>query len=118
MAAVREYPDQAKEGFMFSKRVLVLASLSMFGPLGCETPIGASGGFHVPGTAAADCTQQCAEIGMGLSAVAIMANHVGCVCQAGPSSRSATLGAAPAGMATISMMQARQQQEQQHNFRH
>jgi hypothetical protein len=48
---------------------------------------------------------------MQLSAVAIMAGNVGCVCQ--PSaSEQATLGTAPAGMATIALLEEQQRQQQ------
>jgi hypothetical protein len=73
---------------------LVLAALSL---TACMAPVGTSGVISVPPDAAQTCAQHCQTIGMRLTAVAIMANNVGCVCQspapagspAGSSSRTA-----------------------------
>jgi len=73
---------------------LVLAALSL---TACMAPVGTSGVVYVPPDAAQSCAQHCQTIGMRLTAVAIMANNVGCVCQsptpagsaAGSSSRAA-----------------------------
>lgn len=91
--------------FLFA---LVIAST------GCTAPVGA-GTLAVPKDGAVVCADQCAQIGMRLSAVAIMAGHVGCVCQPASGAQAAD-GAAPAGMATIAMLESerrRQQQQQQ-----
>ena len=72
----------------------VLATLSL---TACMAPVGTSGVISVPPDAAQSCAQHCQTIGMRLTAVAIMANNVGCVCQspapagspAGSSSRTA-----------------------------
>src|SRR5262245_49747705 len=109
---------------------LVLAALSL---TACMAPVGTSGIVSVPPDAAQSCAQQCRTIGMQLTAVAIMANNVGCVCQypapagsAPGSSSRATPGSTDrrsfvvnegatesatttAGMATILMEQQRQQ---------
>ena len=109
---------------------LVLTALSL---TACMAPVGTSGMVSVPPDAAQSCAQHCQTIGMRLTAVAIMANNVGCVCQspapagspAGSSSRAdpgstdrrlfglnvgATESATTtAGMATILMEQERQQ---------
>ena len=81
---------------------------------GCVAPVGVSG-LSIPNDTGKVCAQQCRTIGMNLSAVAIMANNIGCVCQ--PSAGAppvATLGASSAaGMATISMLNAEQQEQQQ-----
>jgi hypothetical protein len=81
---------------------------------GCVAPVGVSG-LSIPRDAGNVCSQQCRSIGMNLSAVAIMANNIGCVCQ--PSAGGppvATLGASSAaGMATISMLNEQQQEQQQ-----
>jgi hypothetical protein len=73
---------------------LVLAALLL---TACMAPVGTSGVVSVPPDAAQSCAQHCQSIGMRLTAVAIMANNVGCVCQsptppgsaAGSSSRAA-----------------------------
>ena len=109
---------------------LVLAALSL---TACMAPVGTSGGVSVPPDAAQTCARHCQTIGMRLTAVAIMANNVGCVCQspepagsaAGSSSRAAPGSAdrrsagvnegamesatTTAGMATILMERQRQQ---------
>ncbi len=69
------------------------------------------------------CAQLCAQIGLPLDSVVIMANRVGCVCRAAPSS-SAPPGApgapgasAAGGMAGVLLDEeaARQQQQHQQN---
>jgi hypothetical protein len=111
---------------------LVLAALSL---TACMAPVGTSGVIYVPPDAAQTCARHCQTIGMQLTAVAIMASNVGCVCQhpapagsaAASSSRAAPGSAdrrsfgvhegAPesatttAGMATILMERERQEQE-------
>jgi len=81
---------------------------------GCVAPVGVSG-LAIPRGAANVCARQCGAVGMNLSAVAIMANNIGCVCQ--PSTGTppvATLGgSSAAGMATISMLNEQEQEEQQ-----
>src|SRR4029450_179777 len=78
----------------YTELSLVLAALLL---TACMAPVGTSGVVSVPPHAAQSCAQQCQTIGMRLTAVAIMANNVGCVCQspapagsaAGSSSRAA-----------------------------
>ena len=78
--------------------ILVAASLT-----GCMAPVGSS--LRVPSDAAGTCRRLCGEIGLEMSAVAIMANNVGCVCQepahASRSAATADREATTAGMATI-----------------
>jgi hypothetical protein len=84
----------------------------------------------IPTDAAQTCARHCQTIGMRLSAVAIMAENVGCVCQpAGAPAASAAaageFGTPPGGMTTIAAQQAaaavalqqRQQQQQQQRQR-
>jgi len=79
---------------------------------GCTAPVGSS--LRVPSDAAGTCRNLCAEIGLELSAVAIMASNVGCVCQEHrEASRSAVAmdrEAVTAGMATILLEERRRQQ--------
>src|SRR4029434_3879545 len=70
---------------------LMLAALSL---TACMAPVGTSGVVSVPPDAAQSCAQHCQTIGMRLTAVAIMANNVGCVCQS----------PAPAGSAAGSVL--------------
>lgn len=106
---------------------------------GCmPAPVGATGLASVPEDGASQCASQCTKMGLRLSAVAVMANHVGCVCQVpmmlAPAPAAATpapaaidagsASVAPAGMATIALLaaaqaeqQAQQQQQQQQQHR-
>src|SRR5262245_21516243 len=68
---------------------LVLTALSL---TACMAPVGTSGVISVQPDAAQSCAQHCQAIGIRLTAVAIMANNVGCVCQS-----PAPAGSAPAG---------------------
>lgn len=85
---------------------LLLASLLF----ACTARVGAEG-VTVPRDSAAICANHCSSIGMRLSAVAIMANNVGCVCQhrshaASDSTSVANSSTAAAGMSTIMMQEA------------
>ena len=98
-------------------RHLLISSLALFPLLvGCTAVVGAKG-VKVPEDSAAQCEQHCESIGMELSAVAIMANNVGCVCErreksaqsGSPKYASSTAG----GMATVIMQEAEAAQQQQ-----
>src|SRR5215475_1105037 len=73
---------------------LALAALSL---TACMAPVGTSGVVSVPPDAAQSCAQHCQAIGMRLTAEAIMANNVGCICQppapAGPAAGSSSRAA-------------------------
>jgi len=98
------------------------ALVASFVVVGCAAPVGVRG-VSVPADAAATCARHCEGIGLQLSAVAIMANNVGCVCQKGGGAGSASAsvadetGAATAGMATIAMQVEEEQQQQQQQQR-
>src|SRR5262245_65045045 len=86
----------------------------------CVATVG-SENMKVPNNSAGICEGHCQSIGMHLSAVAIMAENVGCVCQYATTTTSAEKAGAMstpiAGMATIAMQraaarQAAQQQQQ------
>src|ERR1700752_4046386 len=68
---------------------------------GCMAPVGSS--LRVPSDARDTCRRLCAGIGLQMSAVAIMASNVGCVCQEHRqgSQSAADREAVTAGMATI-----------------
>jgi hypothetical protein len=77
---------------------------------GCMAPVGSS--LRVPNDATDTCRRLCVGIGLDMSAVAIMANNVGCVCQE-RQARSASAGdreAVTAGMATILLQEEQRQQ--------
>jgi hypothetical protein len=84
---------------------------------GCTAQVGSS--LSVPPDSKEICTNYCSEIGMTLSAVAIMANNVGCVCKVNAESAdskeptSEESGSVTGGMATIMLQAAAQQQQQQ-----
>jgi hypothetical protein len=88
-------------------KVLLLLALPL---AACEATVGAKN-LSIPKNSGQLCADHCQSIGMRLSAVAIMAENVGCVCQP-PSEPSPTPPAAGAmstpiaGMATIAMQQA------------
>lgn len=84
----------------------------------CVVPVGIQGGLvKVPADAGASCGTQCESIGMELGAVAIMAGHVGCVCQPRSGGSEPALSATSAGMATIVVV-AEQEKQQQHQSTH
>lgn len=83
---------------------------------GCRTAMVGTGTYvEIPPDAATTCESHCASIGLRLSAVAIMAENVGCVCQASQGADGATSQTTPltAGMATIAMQNAEEQRQQQ-----
>lgn len=101
----------------FSGRVWLLAiAMASLGAVGCNATVGAKG-VNIPEDSAQQCESHCRSIGLELSAVAIMANNVGCVCQpAGASRQNSAVGeeasATAGGMTAIVMQeQARQQQQ-------
>lgn len=85
-------------------------------------------GVRVPADSAQRCQAHCQSIGLELTAVAIMANNVGCVCEqparpapAGPRGIDAGPGAGArrqasstaGGMAAIEMQRAQEEQQRQ-----
>jgi hypothetical protein len=69
--------------------------------------------IKVPPDAADTCETHCRAIGLRLTAVAIMASNVGCVCQqAGEKSAAPGGEASAAGMATIMLQQQAQRQHE------
>jgi hypothetical protein len=79
---------------------------------GCPATVGKTGLVALPSDAAQTCAGYCAELGLELSAVAIMASNVGCICQPKNANTSETSSSAVAGgMTTIMLAQERQQQQ-------
>jgi hypothetical protein len=118
---------------------LVLGCLVALLLTGCTAAVGVAGSISVPQDSPAQCTKICSDMGTTLSAVVVMANNVGCVCNppntqastapppsppasnppastsapatnAPPSSRSASVAG---GMAAI-VMQEQAQRQQSH----
>ena len=88
--------------------------LSIIVQLGCiKTPVGSSA--PIPADAGQTCQDYCGEIGMVLSAVAIMADNIGCVCE--PTSKSTQLdkeaASSAGGMVTVLLQQQAEERQQQ-----
>lgn len=88
--------------------------------VGCMAPVGVTT-MSVPPDAAATCSSHCQTMGMRLSAVAVMANNVGCVCEPArpntPIARSTPAQAGErstpvAGMTALLMQQEEEEEEQ------
>ena len=79
----------------------------------CTAPVGSN--LEVPSNATSTCETHCRSIGLELSAVAIMANNVGCVCQRARSPQLTSDGgeSVTAGMATIMLQQEEQERSRQ-----
>lgn len=90
----------------------VVLALTLTALTACRAPVGVDG-VTVPSDAARTCEQHCRSIGLALGAVAIMANNVGCVCDAGGPPGAASSSTVTAGMATIAMQDAAEQQRRQ-----
>jgi hypothetical protein len=87
-------------------------------PVGaCMATVGVNN-VSIPKDAAKICAGHCRSIGMTLSAVAIMAENVGCVCQAsGKDDEEASAGelsSPAAGMATIALQEAAAAQQRRY----
>jgi hypothetical protein len=81
---------------------------------GCAATVGAGGLVNVPSDSRAQCATHCQSIGLELSAVVVMANNVGCVCNAGPANdtpKAAAASASAGGMAA--MMAAQEERDRQ-----
>lgn len=86
----------------------------------CMAGVGA-GPWGVPFDAPQKCSEYCTKMGLGLGAIVVMANNVGCVCTPNGRAASAEMqgGAAAGGMAALMLQQQQQQAaQQQHNSGH
>jgi hypothetical protein len=79
----------------------------------CTAPVGSN--LNVPSNAASTCETHCRSIGLELSAVAIMASNVGCICQRPKAVQAASRGeeGISAGMATIMLQEQEQSRRAQ-----
>jgi hypothetical protein len=126
LALARDLPYR---GRMMKIGLVASLALAVLSTLACQATVGVKN-VSLPRDAAQQCATHCQTIGMRLSAVAIMAENVGCVCQfaaqpaAGPNA-AGQLETPAAGMATIAVQEAaaaaalaqqqrQQQQQQQH----
>lgn len=110
------------------RRILGTFVLAALLPLAsCMATVGVSN-FKIPPDAGKTCAGHCQEIGMQLSAVAIMADNVGCVCQYAAQPRASAdtagqFGTPAGGMTAIAAQEAaaamalaqQQRQQQQHH---
>lgn len=100
-----------------ARNATILVLTSLFFLSGCATQVGKSGMQKIPPDAAQTCAGYCTQIGMRLTAVAIMAGNVGCVCEGATAAGHAEVqsSAVAGGMTAIEIAaeQQRQQQEQQ-----
>lgn len=92
---------------MMNQMMLLLGILS---GAGCAANVGTTLAVYVPKDAAATCTEHCSTIGLPLASVVIMANNVGCVCNA--ASAPVASGAAGGGMAALIMQENQRQSSQ------
>lgn len=83
--------------------------------MGCAANVGVENA-KIPSNAARTCESQCQHIGLTMTAVAMMADTVGCICQppAATSSRD-NAGATAAGMSTIMLQRERQERQHKHH---
>lgn len=80
---------------------------------GCMAQVGSN--LTVPADAGQTCKDHCSSIGMTLSAVAIMANNVGCICEPVGKENAAVAREASSvagGMTVVLMEEAARQQQQ------
>jgi hypothetical protein len=100
----------------YSMRTKVFCALALsLALLNCAATVGTTGFVAVPPDAATTCEKHCNTIGLSLSAVAIMANNVGCICERATSAAESGASTA-AGMVTLLIQEEeRRQQQQQHH---
>lgn len=87
--------------------VLACAALALFA---CETAKPVS--YSLRKEAGADCVSYCGQLSMDMSAVVIIANMTGCVCQPRNARADASGGASAASGGAVAAVLAAQQQQQ------
>jgi hypothetical protein len=108
---------------MKNTRGIGISGLLLLGTLsGCMATVGASM-MSVPPDSAQRCYAHCQAIGLNLTAVAIMANNVGCVCQPPAQPPVAAQASTTAGGMTAILMQeeaaaSQQAAQRQHMHMH
>ena len=91
----------------------LLVVLVTFAFSACAATVGSLA--TVPKDSPATCTKFCSEMGLTLSSVVIMANNVGCVCNAASTGTADAQGAAVAGGAAAVLMQEEAHRQQSSN---
>lgn len=99
------------------KRALAVSVMSFSAlTVSCMAQVGAAATAGVPRDAATTCASYCTDMQMTLSAVVVMANNVGCVCNPTKTATMEDKAAASAGgMAAI--LAAEEEQRQQETIR-
>jgi hypothetical protein len=100
------------------KRIFAIGASAVVGVVlsACQASVGSN--VSVPHDAAATCGGQCAEVGLALDSVVIMANNVGCVCRPrGAPASSSNAGATGGAGGVVAVMLQQQQQQQQQSYR-
>ena len=87
----------------------LLLAVFLFSCMACTTParvgVAESEWKSIPRDAAQTCVAQCERIGLRMSAVAMMANNIGCICGPDEPASAQQGGATSAGMATIMLQE-------------
>ncbi len=94
-----------------------LVFLGLVATMGCAAKVGVEN-RTIPTDSASTCAVQCESIGLELSAVALMAETIGCICQASAAEASEQSAAVSAGMATIMIQAAEEAQKQNRQHQH
>jgi hypothetical protein len=110
--------DSRSRPVLIARALLVFAAALALGACTMQAPVGSFA--NVPLDAPAKCGGFCTKMGMGLGAVVVMANNVGCVCtpnglKGGSAEES---GAAAGGMTALLIQQQVQQQQAAQQAQH
>jgi hypothetical protein len=91
---------------MTREETMKRALLGLLLAAGCATTVPpVRSGAKLPPDSAAECGNLCASIGLSLSAVVVVQNSVGCVCQPKNGGNAAAAGGAAAVTSTIIALQ-------------
>ena len=80
--------------------------------MGCSAASPLSSSFDLPRERTDECVQACTSLGLQMSAVVVIANSVGCVCEPGTKSAASNKAIAAAGGLVVLASQRRQQANQ------
>lgn len=99
----------------------IVVAFVALGLLACQTARPVSAVYSLRKEAGAECASHCGDLGMNMSAVVIIADMTGCVCepkgrsQASAGGAAAASGGAVAAILAAQQQQAAAQQQQQHH---
>jgi hypothetical protein len=92
----------------------MLLVVALFAAFGCTVDKAVGPGMTLPKERATECADHCASLDMRLSAVVVIMNKAGCVCEPRTASGGpGTASTAAVGAATIQAVMQQQQQQQQ-----